>query len=543
MDPHVAPRRRSALPLTILAFLSGCNAIADIAEPTDKIHVDSGPRGDAEASDGAPEGMGAGGDGPSASNDGSGAGGDGLDASGDGLDAGAGAGGSSGDSADAFATVDGGDADAVLPIANLGTITRVSVSSDGTQGNEASFIATVSGDGQWVAFSSLASNLVPFDSNGKTDIFVHDRSRHETLRASIASNNDEANGDCGDPIVSTDGTWVVFTSAATNLVATAMSGQQQVFAHWLGASAVITEHRSRFTTDWVTEPAASSDASAVAFVTQSAPDFRDTNGVSDVYVASGGRNMIERVSIGSDQSDGGQPNEPNGMSFEPSLSNDANLAAFTSVASNLVDGDTNGVADVFVRNRLARSTVRVSVSSTGEQGNAVSGTGVVSGTGNRVAFYSDASNLVDGDTNNVGDIFVYDLASHKTVRVSVSSSGEQANESSFAPSISGDGRFVAFASLATNLAPDNGAFPGDVKYDDVFVHDLVTGATVRISVGLNGTRANGNSMHPFISANGRVVAFVSDAPNLVLGDTNGRDDIFVFEFGSDFPPADAGMSR
>src|SRR5439155_861091 len=138
--------------------------------------------------------------------------------------------------------------------ASLGTITRVSVASDGTQGDDNSYGVSVSGDGTLVAFSSAATNLVLFDRNANIDVFLYDRTRSETTRASLASDNTEPNADCNDPIVTTDGKYVVFSSTATNLVPTANAGTQQIFSRWLAAS--MTDHRSRGAFDWVSAPAA-----------------------------------------------------------------------------------------------------------------------------------------------------------------------------------------------------------------------------------------------------------------------------------------------
>jgi Tol biopolymer transport system component len=190
-----------------------------------------------------------------------------------------------------------------------------------------------------------------------------------------------------------------------------------------------------------------------------------------------------------------------------------------------VPGDTNGAnRDIFVRDRQSGQTELVSVSSAGVQGNYGSSNPTISADGRFVAFESSASNLVPGDTNGAnGDIFVHDRETGQTERVSVSSAGAQGNYGSVDPTISADGRFVAFRSEANNLVP------GDTNdRPDVFVRDRQTGETERVSVSSAGTQGNGHSVHPTISADGRFVAFESSASNLVPGDTNGANgDIFV----------------
>lgn len=513
-------RRRSVVGTPLLIVLVSCNALFGIDTPNDK-------PSDANLHDGG-AGSGSGDATPDATSDeaatGGERGGDGADAP---IDRGMG-GSSGGDATDGPADVNGDEREGDGGTA-LGTITRVSVSTDGTQGNQNTYEVSVSGDGNLVAFSSDATNLVFFDTNGQTDIFLYDRSRLETTRVSLASNNAEPNAASSSPVVTTDGAYVIFASSATNLAGTANSGMQQVFSRWLAQS--MTDHRSRGVTGWVSAPAASSDANFVVYSTAARALADDTNDFEDVYAAYGGRGQVEHVSIGASGV------QPNGDSSNPSVSANGMLFAFASSASNLVQGDTNGVSDVFVRGLVDKIIARVSVGSGGEQSNGWSASGVLSGDGQRIAFCSDASNLVAGDTNRATDVFVHDLVSHETQRISVSSTGVQGDGSSCRPSLSGDGRLVAFSSFATNLVPDDVAFPGDTNYEDVFVHDMVTGATVRISVAPGGARANGDSTVPVISANGKVVAFISTARNLVLGDSNGWSDAFAFEFTSLFPAA------
>jgi Tol biopolymer transport system component len=219
--------------------------------------------------------------------------------------------------------------------------------------------------------------------------------------------------------------------------------------------------------------------------------------------------------------------EANAISAGPSLSTDGNVVAFISNSSNLVANDTNGGADVFVHERSTGITERVSVDSSGGEGNSFSSIAALSADGNVVAFFSDASNLVAGDTNGLYDVFVHDRTTGLTERVSIDSSGAQANGVSGLhgpPSVSADGRFVAFDSDATNLvANDTNGFT------DVFVHDRRTGTTELVSVDSSGAPANSVSAWTSISVDGQIVAFNSDASNLVAGDTNGKWDIFVHD--------------
>ena len=204
-----------------------------------------------------------------------------------------------------------------------------------------------------------------------------------------------------------------------------------------------------------------------------------------------------RVSLASDGTQG------NGGSGYPSISTDGRYVAFYSGASNLVSGDTNNKGDVFVHDQQSGQTERVSVASDGTQGIGDSLDPSISADGRYVAFSSWANNLVSGDTNIKPDVFVYDRQSEQTTRVSVTSDGTQGNGYSERPSISADGRYVAFDSIASNLVS------GDTGHEDVFVHDLQSGQTERVSVASDGTQGNDDSWYPSISADGRYVAFYS----------------------------------
>ncbi len=231
---------------------------------------------------------------------------------------------------------------------------------------------------------------------------------------------------------------------------------------------------------------------------------------------------IERVSVTS------VGIQANGNSEEPSISSDGSIVAFISEATNLVPGDTNDVQDVFVHDLDTGITERVSVASAGTQGDDDAFTLSLSSNGSFVAFGSFATNLVLGDTNDVIDVFVHDRDTGTTERVSIATVGTQANDESFSPAISSTGRFVAFRSDATNLVAND-----TNNNSDIFVRDRTLGITQRVSVASDGTQANGDSISPAISSDGRFVAFSSEASNLVAGDTNNKADIFVHDRQND----------
>lgn len=219
--------------------------------------------------------------------------------------------------------------------------------------------------------------------------------------------------------------------------------------------------------------------------------------------------------------------DPDGGSYVSSLTADGGRVAFRGSASDLVAGDDNGVHDVFVTNPATGTTTRASIDAAGRDSNAGSFAPSISADGRFVAFHSYASDLVSHDGNDEVDVFVRDLVSGTTVRASVDARGRDASAGSLYPSISADGRFVAFHSDASDLTlgDENGL-------RDVFVRDLVEGTTGRVSVDTSGADANGHSLHPAISADGRFVAFDSSATDLVAGDGNGLVDVFVRDSAS-----------
>jgi Tol biopolymer transport system component len=210
-----------------------------------------------------------------------------------------------------------------------------------------------------------------------------------------------------------------------------------------------------------------------------------------------------------------------GEGLRPSISDDGHWVAFNSDAA-LVPGDDNHASDVYVRDLVSGATARVSVASGGGQGRGGSYSPSLSADGRLVAFWSSATNLVPGDTNGVDDIFVHDRTTGATSRVSVAGDGTQANRLSADADVSPDGRWVAFWSSATNLVP------GDTnRRADVFLHDRTTGATSRVSVASDGTQSDGHSYSPSVSAGGGVVAFDSLGTNLVAGQPNRGSGVFV----------------
>jgi Tol biopolymer transport system component len=242
----------------------------------------------------------------------------------------------------------------------------------------------------------------------------------------------------------------------------------------------------------------------------------DTNFLSDVFVRDRVAGTTTRVSV----STAGV--QANGPSYAPRITADGNFAVFASDAGNLIALDTNSATDVLMHDIAGGTTFRASLTDANDQPDGASYDPAVSSDGRFVAFTSLAGNIVSGDGNFASDVFLRDRQNQTTIRVSVSSQGGEASGFSFKPAISRDGRYVAFASAASNLDPLD--LDG---YYDVFVRDTVAGTTTLVSLGSGGVKGDSNSVDPAISDDGRCVAFTSAADNLVPGDLDGDSDVFV----------------
>jgi hypothetical protein len=411
---------------------------------------------------------------------------------------------------------------------------RMSVSTGGVEGdNNSIFAATpsaryISNDGRFVAFTSDATNLVPGDTNQRSDVFVHDRLTGTTECVSVTPSGTPGDLDSYNVSISADGRFVAFTSAADDLVPNDTNATQDIFVRdrQLGTTerVSVASNGAQGTSGGDSVPSISADGNLVAFGSFSDNLVAgDTNGTWDVFVRDRQMGTTERVSVDSNGV------EANDISYGPAISADGRFVAFPSKATNLVLGDANGKCDVFVHDRQTGATERVSVATGGAEGDDHSGlevneqTGIaISGDGRYVAFGSTATNLVAGDTNQLVDVFVHDRATGVTERVSVGPGGVEANERSSAPSLDDSGRFVGMYSYASNFVN------GDTNVDgDVFVRDLSNGTIERVSVATDGTEGNLQSFGPSVSSDGRFVAFGSSATTLVNGDTNGFGDTFI----------------
>ena len=396
---------------------------------------------------------------------------------------------------------------------------------------------SLSADGRYVAFASYATNLVTGDTNLVQDIFLMDRKTHTVTRVSeggTATAIVEGDGDSSAPAISSDGRYVAFTSAATNIVADDTNNRDDIFVmdrqtHTLtrvsegGTSAAPIEGNRSSGNASIT-----ADGRYVAFdSTANNLVDDDTNGQTDIFVMDRQTHTLTRVSEGGTSA---APIEGDNDSGVPSISADGRYVAFSSYATNLVAGDTNLVQDILLMDRQTHTLTRVSEGGTSAapiQGNSYSDVPKISANGMHVVFFSSASNLVVGDTNSSNDIFVMDLATHTLTRVSeggTSASPIEAIGASDFPTISSDGRYVAFTSDAANL------IAGDTNANqDIFIADRSNHTLKRMNFG--GTsdtpvESDNYSHSATISGDGATIGYASGATNLVAGDT-GFQDIFV----------------
>lgn len=351
------------------------------------------------------------------------------------------------------------------PAAAGGETVLVSVGLGGAPADGPSERASVSADGRLVVFTSHASNLVPGDHNDCSDVFLRDLDRGTTVRVNRGLNGTESNGCTGiDPIISADGRHVVYSADSTNLVRGVRDGRSHIFR----------------------------------------TDLRT------------GRTVL--VSGTADGTPG------NGDSMRPTLSADGRYVAYATSADNLIPGDTPaGVWDTVVRDMANGTTRRTSAADDGTPGNAATDGTQISADGHYVTYFSNATNLVPGDTNHKVDEFLHDRTTGRTTRLSVSADGVESDQITIGGTISDDNRYVVLNSHATNLTPDS----PDTGQNHIYLQDLRQGTLRLIDKGADGEPAPGGTFWASITGDGRHIPMASAGPNLVADDTNKVRDIFV----------------
>ncbi len=416
---------------------------------------------------------------------------------------------------------------AAAPAGSRGPV-LVSVDVDGNDGNGNSYLGAVTPNGRFVAFHGNADDLVPGDGNDTHDVFVRDLRAGTTSRVSVATDGTEGNGVSSSPSLSANGRFVVFQSSASNLVSPDANGSvRDILMHdrKTGETTRVsdaTDGTQGSGSSYVSGASISANGRWVTFSSIS-PELQGDGGNTayQVFVHDRKTGETRRVS-------GSPAGGPADADCEtPSLSSSGRSAVFYSAAGNLGADPGNGSSQVFLHDLRTGTTIRVSEDTAGNPGIGESVDPVVTPNGRLVAFQSDAGNLLVGDTNGVADVFVRDLRTGETRRVSVTSDGAEVGGRSSSPALSSSGRRVAFNSFATDLVP------GDTNgVGDVFLSDLQTGAIRFLSADAQGTVGNGNSSlyAPSLSSNGKFLVFYSEATNLVTPDGNGNNsDVFLLD--------------
>ncbi len=380
-------------------------------------------------------------------------------------------------------------------------ITRVSTDAAGAQGNAASGGGAFSPDGNKIAFSSNAANLVPGTPTGKSYIFLKDLTTGAVTLVYSDAQGIQGTVRSFSQTFSPDGSKLAYVGNAGS----------DLFVKDLATGAV-----TEIPVDAVniTGVVFSPDGSKIAFASS------NTSVGHESYI--GYQVYVKDLVTGALTSASGPANS--GVDFgskNPSFSPDGSKIAFQSDVRLVAPDDLN-TQDIFVKDLTTGAITRVSVNGAGAPANGGSTSPRFSPDGSKIAFDSSATNLVAGDTNNTSDVFIKDLASGTVTRVSVDGAGAQLNGGSFFPRFSPDGSKIGFGSDATNLVA------GDTNgVSDAFIKDLATGAVTRVSLDANGAQANAATPGLGFLPDGSRIAFNSSASNLVPGDTNGQSDIFI----------------
>ena len=419
------------------------------------------------------------------------------------------------------------------------TTTLVSVSDHGVQGDLSSSRPSISADGRYVAFASGSDTLIDLDHPGNEEIFVKDTQTGSMQRLTVPISGDEANGDSFSPSISADGRFVAYASYASNLVTGDTNGEADVFVYDLIQGGTTRVSTGLNGIGGGAKPSISADGGLVAF-SSGASDIvaGDTNNSTDVFVWNRSTHASVRVSVGPHgvQSDTPVPGAPHQGgrrdNEQPMISADGSTVAFTSYATNLVPGDTNARGDVFVNNLRTHVTSRVSLKAGGGQsvaggidGDVGSFDPSISANGQVVAFGSYETDLTATAPVSARNWYVYNGATRRTVFAESTVSGGSGTLGASDGQISPDGGSVVFTSADSNVVA------GDTNgQQDVFVRSLSSRASKLVSVSTDGTQSNGFSYTGTAASGGKSVAFVSAGSTLVAGDTNGQADVFVRRF-------------
>ncbi len=379
---------------------------------------------------------------------------------------------------------------------------KISGSIGGAPGTGNSTSASVSGDGRYVAFVSAGTSLVTGDTNGKQDVFLHDRQLGTTKRISFGAGGIQSNGDSYAPYASFDGSYVLFTSKATNLVSGDTNNLEDLFLYDAAADSVQRVASVVSGSEFVGAGSSygiSADGRYVAYAGKPG-----STGDHDIWLLDRRANVLKRVAR--------QNYIYETFRARVSISADGRFIAFDSRGTKIVPDDTrttigNNDRAIYLYDTALDEMKMISRSTTGQRANHYSYYPIISADGRYVAYLSKASDIVPEDTQQVQDVYVYDRVNGTTELASLNSQGQQVTVDAYDPSISADGRYVAFHT--------DGAYdPADVGRTDVYVRDRVTGATRWASRTAGGGNADQPVDRAVLSADGSTVLFETSATNM-----------------------------
>jgi len=368
----------------------------------------------------------------------------------------------------------------------------------------------LSADGRFVVFTSYATNLVATDTNGARDVFVWDSQLNTVELVSRSNTGVQANGDCSDAVISADGQWVAFSSTASNLAVDTNGAVADVFLYSRASATIelISKSTAGVQSQLAAErPDINANGRYVTFDTAGELVGGVSTTHSQVFRRDTWDNRTELIS----QNLAGQA--ANDVSMDAQMSADGERIVFTSMATNLAAVATVG-KESFLRDMTANSLQLLSLNAAGEAGNGISYFPTLSGDGRFAAFHTNASNLVSDDNPNATDVVMREISSGAIELLSRDINGMPANDLSFLVSLSYDGMRAVFSTIATNLVA------GDApEHVDVVLVDRTTSSVTLLSQGRGAEPANGDSLAASISLDGRSATFETRASNLSANGT------------------------
>lgn len=409
----------------------------------------------------------------------------------------------------------------------IGANALVSKNSSGTKGNSNSEMSDISLDGRYVVFQSQASNLVSGDTNNLYDIFLKDTMTNIVTRVSVDSSGSQSNGHSQDPKISGDGNFIVYMSGATNLVPNDTNGHADIFRYntTTGITELVSVDESNNQADNGSGyPVVDTEGRFIAFITTSTnlSSVVDTNSVYDVVL----KDMATGSATYLSQSDSGVLS--NGQSSLPKISCDGRYIAFSSSATNLVSGDTNGKTDGFITDMLGTRTV-ANFTLSANQNTYVND---ISCDGRYVLYTTTSSNEISGDTNGKSDAFRYNRTNGLKDRVSIHENGSAPINDSSGAALSADGRYAIFQSTRSNFftnSTDNNS--NNFVNNDLFIRDMQASSmrVLVVKADLQNPTAGTGSVAAFSGTN-RVV-YDTLGPLLVSNDTDNYYDVYTVDLG------------